>query len=149
MEEQLKDLMLARKALELVHQEKARLLQEIKDTERYQSLEREEFAIQTKITDLGIEIRDLAKGRYTVTGDKKVAPGVGIRISKAPVYDFGAAFAWCKEHLPNALTLDVKLFEKHAAAVAATQPVPIVEWEEVIGVTIASDLEKALAGENG
>lgn len=77
-------------------------------------------------------------------GDKHPHPATTIRQATKLNYDERQAIAWCIEHLPQALKLDSRLFEKHARAVAATDPIPFVEIASEAQVAIATDLSAYL-----
>lgn len=89
------------------------------------------------------ELRALAEATYKTTGDKKPAPGVAIKVGQALVYDASQALAWAQQSglalVPE--SLDVKAFEKIAKATA----LPFVRYEEKPAVTLATDMDKALA----
>ncbi len=57
------------------------------------------------------QLREMAVSVFTDTGEKKVAPGIGIRVRQILNYAAEVAFGWAKEH-KLALKLDVTAFEK-------------------------------------
>lgn len=81
---------------------------------------------------------------YAETGAKKLAPGLGVRVSQILFYDQEQAFAWAQNH-KLALQLDKKAFEK----IAKADPPEFVFFEEKITPTIASDLSEYLETPNG
>lgn len=65
------------------------------------------------------ELRRMTLEAYQLTGNKKPAPGVGIRIMKALDYEECQAIEWAVEACAyNCLKLDKKNFEKAAEALA-------------------------------
>ena len=54
------------------------------------------------------------------------------------------ALAWCRRHLPEAIVLDARLFEKHAKAISATAAIGFVKITKEPQATIASDLSSYL-----
>lgn len=87
--------------------------------------------LKTEIDTLEQAIKAQAVADYERTGSKPTTPHIKIVMRKRISYDKIAALNWAKIHLPEALTIDVKFFEEHAKAVAATTPIP--------GVTIAAE----------
>jgi hypothetical protein len=86
------------------------------------------------------KLRHLAANAYdTDPTNKKVAPGVTIKMFTEIGYDKKLAFDWALEH-KIALTLDTKAFEK----IAPTANLDFVLVTQVPKATIATDLEKAL-----
>jgi hypothetical protein len=86
-----------------------------------------------------VKLRELTIQAYQETGDKKPAPGVGIREITKLNYDSDQAFKWALEH-KIALTLDRKNFEQ----IAKSSPPDFVEVSMDIQATIATDLSKTI-----
>ncbi len=86
------------------------------------------FQEENKLRLMAIEV-------YTETGDKAVAPGVGIRVMTKIDYDGKEAFKWAIEH-KLALQLDTKKF----ASLAKDGTIDFVTISEEPSVTIAADL---------
>ena len=84
-----------------------------------------------------IKLRELAIQTYTETGDKAVAPGIGIRVLTKLGYDGKEAMDWAVEH-KLALKLDTSTFEK----IAKTSNLPFVIITEEATATIATELAK-------
>ena len=82
-------------------------------------------------------LRELALQSYASTGEKAVAPGVGIRVRTILGYLAKDAMAWAMEH-KLALKLDSSAFEK----IAKTSNLPFVTITEEPQATIATELEK-------
>lgn len=84
-------------------------------------------------------LQSWGEAKFHATGNKKPAPGVGIRVSRKMVYEEEAAIVWAKVNAPLLILpmLDRKPFE----AMMATRPAPFVTTEDVITVTIAANLE--------
>ena len=86
------------------------------------------------------KVRSLAVNLYQQNHNKSVLPGVSIRVTRTLEYDKKAAKDWALANLPNAITVDTSLFERHALAVADTAPIPCVEIIETPTATIATKL---------
>lgn len=82
---------------------------------------------------------DVAKRLYKDTGEKKY-PGVSVVVEKSMTYDMEAALAWCKERLPEALTVVKPTFEK----VADIMRPDFVTFDEQPKARVASDLSAFL-----
>ena len=85
-------------------------------------------------------VRALAVDFYTATGDKRAHEAVTVKVFRDLVYDEVMALIYCRQHLPNALKLDTRAFEKAAKAI----PLAFVEFTETPKATIASDLSAYL-----
>ena len=83
------------------------------------------------------KLRDLALKSYAITGEKIVAPGVGIRVMTRLYYEGYKAMDWAMEH-KLALKLDSSAFEK----IAKTNNLPFVTISEEPSATIATELFK-------
>lgn len=79
--------------------------------------------------------------RYTATNDKKIAPGVVVRVLQKPKYKPAKALEWAMSHRV-ALKLDVTVFEKMVKSGAVDYGTATVVEEPQ--VTIATDLESAV-----
>ena len=77
---------------------------------------------------------------YEETGEKKPHPACGVRLTTKMRYVDADAITWCRENLPAALSLNRRLFEKHAKGVAETAPIPGVAFIKEPKATIAKDL---------
>ena len=137
----------ANENLENSNDEVDRRKEELKQCPAYVLLSAaEEEAQKTKsnIQELRSEVNALTLEAYEKTGEKKPAPGVGIKVGKKLVYREIDAFDYCQESLPAALKLDTGKFEKYAKAVYEVQPLDFVTIEEVPQATIAKDLSEYL-----
>uniref|UniRef100_A0A6M3L1I4 Uncharacterized protein n=1 Tax=viral metagenome TaxID=1070528 RepID=A0A6M3L1I4_9ZZZZ len=83
------------------------------------------------------KLRELALQAYAETGEKAVAPGVGIRVRTLLGYSTKEAFEWAIEH-KLALKLDPSAFEK----IAKTSNIPFVSMTEEPTATIATELAR-------
>jgi hypothetical protein len=92
------------------------------------------------IAEVREKVNDLTLQAYLDTGNKKPAPGVGIRVYQKVQYDEDNAFEWCKVHLNTALKIDKRKLEKHLKAIRGTAPPEWVEYFEEPKPTISSDL---------
>jgi hypothetical protein len=88
-------------------------------------------------------LRAIVAEHYKLTADKRPSAGIEVKTRSTLRYDRDAAFAWAKETkmalVPE--SLDVKAFEK----IAKATPLPFVQTVDEPMVTIATDLDKALA----
>jgi len=83
------------------------------------------------------KLRGLALLAYARTGEKSVAPGIGIRVKTVLGYLASDALDWAIEH-KLALKLDSSTFEK----IAKTSNLPFVSITEEPTATIATELVK-------
>lgn len=81
------------------------------------------------------ELREAALADFQERGEKKVSPGVNIRMRKEKRYDLEKATNWAREHSTGLLILDRKAFEKGGPFIAGA-PIQIIEEPEC---TLASD----------
>lgn len=87
-------------------------------------------------------VRSMAIAEYNETKEKKF-PGVSVFTSESMTYDTALALEWCKERLPEALTIIPKTFEK----VAEIMKPDFVKFTDEPKARIASDLSAFLEGE--
>jgi hypothetical protein len=83
------------------------------------------------------DIRRTAVRAYEVDGDKRPHPGIGIRVMTRVEYDEAEALEHCRAHLPEALVLKRRTFEK----VARLVPPSFVTLRQEPQATIATKLE--------
>jgi len=84
-----------------------------------------------------VKLREMALETYAETGEKAVAPGIGIRVMTRLNYENQKAMEWAIEH-KLALKLDSSAFEK----IAKTSTLPFVTITEEPQATIAAELNK-------
>lgn len=101
-------------------------------------------AMNQSVSTLRDEINQLTLLAYATTGNKKPAPGVGIRVSKSLAYDELKARDYCVNNLVEALKLDKRAFEKYANGVSEVKPLDFVTIIEIPSATIATDLGEYL-----
>lgn len=89
-----------------------------------------------EVAEVEAKLRNLALISYEETGEKAVAPGVGIRVMSRLGYDSKEAMAWAMEH-KLALKLDSSAFEK----IAKTSNLPFVSITEEPQATISPQLK--------
>lgn len=89
-----------------------------------------------------VAARDIGLKLYEASGDRKPHAALTIKMFKVLDYDAENALAYCREHLPQALKLDRREFEK----VAKTVNIPIVTMGLEPRMTIARNLDKWLIG---
>ncbi|KKK92581.1 hypothetical protein LCGC14_2701490 [marine sediment metagenome] len=85
-------------------------------------------------------LREMAVAIYKKTDDKKVAPGVGIRVVTKLEYDPNVALDWGIAHHGIALKLDAKAFE--TVVKATPNIVDFVTITDKATATIATELAK-------
>lgn len=86
-------------------------------------------------------LRDLTRATYDVTGEKKVAPGLGIRVTQTVAFSEADALAWAMEHR-LCLSLDSGAFKKLMLSYGDRPE--FVTIKDSITTTIATDLGAAL-----
>ena len=116
----------------------------INKTESYQSwldsnqhlLDSESNAKAT-CQEVEAQLRELALVAFRVTGEKQVAPGIGIRVRAVLDYEPKEAMDWAIKH-ELALKLDASAFEK----IAKTSKLLFVSITEEPTATIATELQR-------
>ena len=104
--------------------------------------------MELEAANLRKEIEPEAVKIYTVTGEKQLAPGLGIRVYKTLDYDMGRAVEYCvQENMIEALQVDKKVFEKYAKAMEEIKPLDFITYGEEPKITISSDLKTYLYSE--
>ncbi len=104
-------------------------VKQLKEEVSYKDLEE-----QLKLEKQKIESE--ARQEYTITKEKKLLGGVGIREISTIEYDKEKAFKWAKEH-NLCLELDTKAFEK----IAKNQDINFVKKEKEIKVTWPKEIK--------
>ena len=71
---------------------------------------------QANLEDMKNGLKELALSEFNLTGEKKLAGGLGIRESVKLDYEANEAVAWCKINMPVAVIqlVDKKQFEAYA-----------------------------------
>ena len=105
--------------------------------EQYKDLYASRNAALSKVAQEEDFLRELTLAAYAVDGNKKPAPGVGIRIVKGVEYDRVDALAWAIDHAV-CLDLDKKSFEAMAKSGGAPDIPATVH--EIPQATIAKEL---------
>ena len=100
-------------------------------------------AAQADVADAEAEARKQALAAYEETGDKAPHPAVKVKMYTALCYNLDKALDYAREHLPQALKLDKRTFEK-AAKVLELDFVDIVQEPRAI---LARDLGEYLPAE--
>lgn len=126
----------------------AAMLEIVRQTPEYQECEKTANHARAMIANNEETIKALALDQYHAYGEKKPAPGVTVKLFTALEYDPVRALDWARANLPEALTLDRRLFEAHAKGVAKTQPVPVVKVVQQPRVQIVTNLEQTLTPES-
>ncbi len=123
--------------------EKARELKSQRDTLLEEWNKANQVLFDT-LTQAGAEVaeaedklREMAVAQYAETGEKAVAPGIGIRVLSRLGYDSKEAMDWAIKH-ELALKLDTSAFEK----IAKTSNLSFVIISEEPTATIATELAK-------
>lgn len=93
-------------------------------------------------------LRSLAIGAYKETGDKKPAPGVGIRSETVVEYDESRAVEWARKHDEGTpcLKLNRATFERAAKSLELEFVRKTVELRVTIAKDLFAALEKAEGG---
>jgi hypothetical protein len=110
------------------------------------AIEEQVSELKAHAKKLDSQIRDHVVVIYESTGQRHPHPAVGIRVYTKLRYDTDEALHWSQHHLHAALKLNKRFFEKHARAVAETQPIPFVTIEESPSATISIDLSEYVGG---
>jgi len=105
--------------------------------ETNQSLLDNEKVAKDTCQEAETKLRGMALLSYALTGDKVVAPGVGIRVMTKLSYDAKDAMEWATKH-QLALRLDIAAFEK----MAKMNNLPFVIITEEPQATLAAELHK-------
>ena len=90
----------------------------------------------SEATEAEGQLRELALVAFKETGDKQVAPGIGIRVRQVLNYESRDAMEWAVKH-ELALKLDPSAFEK----IAKTSNLSFVTITEEPTATIATELK--------
>ena len=129
LQEKLKELALANVELEHWNKKAEDKQFNLEQTVQFQELQivkgRAE-KVKEDIDALRDEINSLTLEAYQQTGDKKPAPGVGVRVYTNYVYDQNEAISYCRQELPAALKLDKRSFEKYVKGVQEVKPLEFV-----------------------
>lgn len=116
---------------------KAIYAQELADLQANSDAFREMNSAKVELDAAESLLRDAAVAKYKFDGEKNVAPGIGIRLTKVFSYDTDEALGWAMKH-GLALSLDKRVFE----TIAKNTPIACVEIAEKPTATIATDLSK-------
>jgi len=120
-------------------------LEENKDFQIWTKLHKE---AKDKTTLIQAEVEKLAREIYDHTSNKSPHPAVNIKIFIEPFYKEEDAHAWCMDHLPKALDLNTRYFNKQARAVLETAPLDFVQFVPKLSVQIKSDLAEFIEDVN-
>lgn len=96
------------------------------------------------VLDLDQTLREDAIAQYNKTGEKSPHPAVIVKVYKTLNYDAEEAKNYAMLHLPRALKLDRRMFEKAARAIEPA----FVMFGEQLRTTISKDLSKYLGPPN-
>lgn len=96
--------------------------------------------IKATVTQASQEVREAALAAYNETGEKSPHPAVKIKMYTVLEYLNSEALDYARQHLPKALKLDRRTFEKAAKAI---EPEFVMVTQEA-RATIARDLSKYL-----
>lgn len=118
------------------------LIKQLEATLEYQHCSRTKAEAEREMVAAERMVREATLEYLDLTGEKPKVHGVGTRSKTTLAYDNNMALAWCQLFFEQALVLNRDLFEKHARAVAETNPVPFVEFHTEIIATIAQDLSE-------
>ena len=96
---------------------------------------------EQRVKDAETQLREMAVATFVETGEKQVAPGIGIREVTKYSYSENEALKWTIEH-KMALMLDVTKFKSHVKA----DPPDFVLITTEPQATIATELKKVEGG---
>lgn len=104
--------------------------------------ERKEYlaTARAEVTDAEEVVRQTALQAYEQTGEKRPHPAVLVKARTVLAYDPGDALEYAREHLPQALKLDRRTFERVAKAAG----LEFVSVGQEMRPTIARDLSEWL-----
>ncbi len=114
--------------VELRKAEAAALYEVVKTTAEYSAYEERKAAQKNAEEELAIteqSLRNEALKIYATTKDKKVSPGVNVKVRRIVEYAADAITEWVKANAPAMLVVDWKSFDKVAEKIGA--PVSIKE----------------------
>lgn len=109
--------------------------------DRHESLNR----VKGKQAEAEAEVRKQALAIYLETGDKAPHPAIKVKVYTVLDYEPADALDYAREHLPKALKLDKRAFERAARAIEPD----FVDFTDEPRATIARDLSKYLPGDEG
>ena len=124
----------------------ARRETELRATPQWQQWEAESIdlrAAMVNVLSAETEVRDQALAAYATTGDKAPHPAVKIKIYTMLDYEPADALDYAREHLPQALEVIKRTFEKAAKVLE----LDFVDFTEEPRATIARDLSEYLPQE--
>lgn len=120
------------------------LIKQLEATQEYEHWSQAKAQAERDVTIAERLIRQDVLAYYELTGSKPAVKAIGTRTKTTLMYQDTMALAWCQLFFEQALALNRDLFEKHARAVAETNPVPFVEIVKETIPTIAQDLSEWL-----
>jgi ribosome recycling factor len=147
-EQAVSNLALARRDLDQANTALRAMREAFERTPEYQDALRRLETAQQIAGGLESELRSLAVEEYETTGEKHIHRAISIRVNTELEYNPQQALDWCTIHLPKAIAMDKKLFEKHARAVLETAPLSFVTVNEKPSATIATDLGDYILSNN-
>ena len=133
-----------RAILETTKANRKAMLAKVTDTPEYKDVEGAEKILAASVAMNEELIRQQAVDFWQANEDKHPHPAVTVIEGEEPVYNDTLALAWCLVNLRDAVKIDKKLFEAHAAAIRKTKPIQFVEWKPTQSARIARDLSKYL-----
>ena len=119
---------------------------ELHTTQLWKALEERRASLQkarTAQSDLEVKVRKAAMKTFVETDDRTPHPAVKIKDFTALDYDDEDAIEYAREHLPKALKLVKRVFDKAAKVLELDF---VVIWQEP-RATIARNLSKYLPGD--
>ncbi|RJX17519.1 MAG: 3'-5' exonuclease [Desulforudis sp.] len=102
---------------------------------------------QKAVIFLEPDLRQEAQEIFEATGYRYPHDAITVKNISELEYLALDAIEWCKANLPNAIDLNVRLFEKHARAIATTAPLPFVSLVYKPQAQIDTDLSGFLPQE--
>ena len=117
-----------------------RMIKELEAGTEYQFWSQAKAEAEREVAQMERLVKQDVMTYLEASGEKPAVQAVGTRKRTLLEYDVNMAMAWCQLFFEGALALNRDLFEKHARAVAETNPVPFVELRTETIATISQDL---------
>ncbi len=125
------------------------LIKQLEATAEYQHWSQAKAQAERECAQAEKLVRKDVLAYLEASGEKPKVKAIGTRTRTTLLYEDKMALAWCQLFFEDALALNRELFEKHAKAVAETNPVPFVELKKEVFPTIATDLGEYLVEPDG
>jgi hypothetical protein len=121
-----------------------RMIKDLEASAEYQFWSQKKAEAEREMAQMERLVKQDVLDYLNASGKKPAVKAVGTRNRTLLEYDVNMAMAWCQLFFEGALALNRDLFEKHARAVAETNPVPVVTMHTETIATISQDLSAYL-----